>query len=392
MKATATRVFERRLRSLHEIPQLRRVERHSAGEGNSGNAIIHGDNLPALELLQGSLAGAFRCIYLDPPYNNGEIYTHYRDDLDHAQWLRAIRSRLERLHPLLRADGSVWISIDDSEVHYLKVACDGVFGRKNFVGSIIWQQRTTRENRRVFSNNHEYILVYAKDAKRFAATRNQLAPTAEFFKRYKNPDDDPRGSWQSVSANVQAGHATPSQFYTLKAPNGTVHQPPKGRCWVYNKARMELAIATGEVWFGRNGNGVPRLKRYLKPTSGLTPSTLWPADEVGTSLSAKKHLLQFFPDADLFDTPKPEQLLARILQIATDPGDFVLDAYLGSGTTAAVAHKMGRQYIGIESGDHSVTHCVQRLRRVIKGDGTGISAESDWKGGGGFDFYRLKAP
>lgn len=390
MRLSLRRIHERRARALNEIPQLQRVARLSVGEQYSGNAIIHGDNLLTLELLGDSLAGAVRCIYIDPPYNNGEIYTHYEDDLDHAQWLKGIKNRLELLKPLLSLDGSVWISIDDREVHYLKLACDTVFGRKNFVTSIVWQQRTTRENRRVFSNNHEYILVYAKDARRFAATRNQLQPTAEFFRRYKNPDNDPRGSWQSVSANVQSGHATSNQFYALRAPNGKLHRPPKGRCWVYSKEKMLEAIARGEVWFGRDGKGVPRLKRYLKETSGLTPPTLWLAEEVGTTLAAKKHLLRIFPNVDLFDTPKPESLLRRVLEIASDPGDLVLDAYLGSGTTAAVAHKMGRRYVGIELGSHVVTHCVERLRQVVKGDDTGVSADVQWKGGGGFDFYRLR--
>jgi adenine-specific DNA-methyltransferase len=380
------------VRTIEELPQFQRVARLSSPARGTANCLIHGENLAALEALGRVYADAVRCIYIDPPYNNGEKYTHYSDDLDHAQWLRAIRLRLERLRPLLSSDGSIWISIDDREVHYLKVAADSIFGRKNFVTTIVWQQRTTRENRKVFSNNHEYILVYARDAKRFAASRNLLAPTAELFGRYKNPDNDPRGPWQSVSANVQAGHATPNQFYTILGPDGREHRPPKGRCWIYSKEKMDAAIAQGEVCFGRNGKGVPRLKRFLKQTLGLTPPTLWTAEEVGTTLAAKKQLLQLFPDAELFDTPKPEALLRRIIQIASDPDDLVLDAYLGSGTTAAVAHKMGRRYIGIESGDHAITHCAERLRGVVKGDQTGISPDISWGGGGGFNFYRLRSP
>lgn len=390
MRQTVSRLREQRVHAVTDLPQLQRVSRLCAGDRDTGNAVICGDNLPILELLAFTHPEAVRCIYIDPPYNNGEVYTHYRDDLEHTQWLRGIRQRLERLPPLLRSDGSLWISIDDREVHYLKIAADAVFGRKNFVTTIVWQQRTTRENRRVFSNNHEYILVYAKDSREFGARRNLLQPTAEFFRRYKNPDNDPRGPWQSVSANVQAGHGTPSQFYALRGPDGRLHRPPKGRCWVYTNERMQAAIQRGDVWFGRDGDGVPRLKRYLNQTSGLTPPTLWLAEEVGTTLAAKKHLLQLFPDADLFDTPKPESLLQRILEIASDPGDVVLDAYLGSGTTAAVAHKMRRQYLGIESGEHAVTHCAERLRCVVDGDATGISERVGWSGGGGFDFYRLR--
>lgn len=389
MTASAQQVREIATPSKTKMLPFRRVAHLSAGENRTGNLIIHGDNLHALERLTPNFTERVRCVYIDPPYNNGESYTHYNDDLDHAQWLKSIRARLELLHPLLRSDGSIWISIDDREVHYLKVAADSVFGRKNFVSTIIWQQRTTRENRRAFSNNHEYILVYAKDARRFAATRNQLAPTSEFFRRYKNPDNDPRGPWQSVSANVQAGHGTSSQFYSIRAPNGSEHVPPKGRCWVYSKERMEEAIARGDVYFGRTGRGVPRLKRFLKQSAGLTPTTLWLGDEVGTNLSAKKQLLKLFPDAAVFETPKPESLLRKVLEIASDAGDIVLDAYLGSGTTAAVAHKMNRRYIGIEAGEHAVTHCAERLRMVVDGEPSGISGDVDWRGGGGFDFLRF---
>jgi adenine-specific DNA-methyltransferase len=334
-----------------------------------------------------------RCVYIDPPYNNGERYTHYNDDLERAQWLRDLRARLLAIAPLLRADGSIWISIDDREVHYLKVAADEVFGRENFVTTIVWQHRTTRENRRVFSNDHEYLLVYAKDVGEFSRCRNRLPGSAELFRRFKNPDNDPRGVWQSVSLNVQDGHATANQFYSVVAPNGRIHHPPKGRCWVYSAEKMKALVAQGNVWFGRDGNGVPRLKKFLRDsTTGLTPPTLWTADAVGTTLAAKKHLLQMFPSADVFDTPKPESLVRRVVEIASDPGDLVLDAYLGSGTTAAVAHKTGRKYIGIEIGPHAVTHCAERLRSVVRGEAGGISKDVSWAGGGGFDFFRLPRP
>jgi adenine-specific DNA-methyltransferase len=336
-----------------------------------------------------ALRGAVRCIYIDPPYNNQERYAHYHDALSHAAWLANLGERLEQLAPLLREDGSLWISIDDREVHYLKVAADAVLGRENFVSTVVWQQRTTRENRKVFSNNHEYLLVYAKDARRFRQARNPLAPSSDLLSRYKNPDGDARGPWQSVSANVQAGHGTASQFYVLVAPNGRRHEPPKGRCWVYSQRRMQQEIHARNVWFGKDGNGVPRLKRFLSESQpGLTPETLWTAAEVGTNDSAKKHLLQLLPDDTVFETPKPEALLHRILHIATHPGDLVLDAYLGSGTTAAVAHKMGRRYVGIEEGRQAVTHCFTRLRHVVEGERGGISEQVGWSGGGGFEFFR----
>lgn len=361
----------------------------SYGQRKTGNLLVQGENLEILGELAPEFSNRIKCIYIDPPYNNQERYTHYTDCSGHEQWTQEIGDRLARLAGFLAKDGSLWISIDDREVHYLKVLADKILGRQNFLTTIIWQQRTTRENRKVFSNNHEYLLVYAKDAQTFKATRNLLAPGAAVAERYKNPDNDPRGKWQSISANVQAGHATKGQFYEIVAPNGRRHVPPHGRCWVYTQARMQQEMADHNVWFGREGNGVPRLKKFLSEVNaGLTPETLWLASEVGTNKAAKKHLLSLFPDHPVFDTPKPEQLIERIFLIATNEGDMVLDAYLGSGTTTAVAHKMGRRYIGIEQGLHAVSHCVQRMKQVVDGEAGGISGSVNWSGGGGFDFYR----
>ncbi|MBI3897331.1 MAG: site-specific DNA-methyltransferase [Gammaproteobacteria bacterium] len=368
---------------------LEHVAALSYGARNIGNLVIQGENLSVLDTIASRYVGRVRCIYIDPPYNNQERYTHYDDDLDHETWLQNITLRLTRLVDFLRDDGSLWISLDDREIHYLKVAADRIFGRKNFISTIVWQQRTTRENRKVFSNNHEYVLVYAKNARVFRDRRNPLPITSVVADRYKNPDNDPRGPWQSVSANVQAGHATPSQFYEIIAPNGKRHSPPLGRCWAYNKVRMKEEMSKNNVWFGRDGNGVPRLKKFLKDSRpGITPHTLWAAAEVGTNDSAKKHQLELFPKKSVFETPKPEGLISRILQIATNPDDLVLDAYLGSGTTAAVSHKMSRRYIGIENGAQAVTHCARRLRQVVDGEQGGISKNLSWLGGGGFDFYR----
>lgn len=358
--------------------------------GATDNAIIQGDNRLALELLNQRYQGKVRCAYIDPPYNNQEHYTHYTDDQDHEGWLADVVACVKQIKSLLSPDGSLWISIDDRQVHYLKVALDAIFKRENFVSTIVWQQRTTRENRKVFSNNHEYLLVYARDLRKFKDKRGLLEWDDVVLSRFKNPDNDPRGAWQSVSANVQAGHATKNQFYNVIAPNGQRHKPPKGRCWVYNEGRMKQEIAKNNVWFGKEGNCVPRLKRFLRNARrGFTPHTLWKAEEVGTNDHAKKHLLQLFPHMSLFDTPKPEALIQRILSIASGPNDLVLDAYLGSGTTAAVAHKMGRRYIGIERGDHAVTHCVDRVRKVIAGEQGGISASVGWTGGGAFQFFKL---
>jgi adenine-specific DNA-methyltransferase len=372
---------------------LQRIAKWSAGMPYSGNSLIQGDNLKVLSKLVAARPASIKCAYLDPPYNNGESYQHYFDSMGHDEWLLAVTARLKMVNAVLREDGSVWISIDDSEIHYLKVAADSVFGRENFVGTVIWERRTTRENRKVFSRNHEYLLVYAKNIATWSKARNPLPITDEVMGRYKNADNDPRGPWQSVSANAQDGHATPQQYYTLKAPNGKKHRPPKGRCWVYAKSKMLEEIAKNNIWFGRNGSAVPRIKQFLANRKvGLTPDTLWRAQQVGTTSDAKKHLISLFGEEPLFDTPKPEHLIHRILQISTNPGDTVLDAYLGSGTTAAVAHKMGRFYVGVESGEHIKTHCVRRLRQVIAGECGGISPLLGWQGGGSFDFYRLLSP
>lgn len=377
--------------ALDPMHALQHVPTLSLGEHGTGNMLIQGDNLSVLNELAPRFREQVRCVYLDPPYNNGESYLHYFDSMGHDEWLNAVTCRLRSVHPLLTEHGSAWISIDDSELHYLKVAADSVFGRENFIGTIVWERRTTRENRKVFSRNHEYLLAYAKNYAAWSDARNSMPLNEEIASRYQNPDNDPRGTWQSVTANVQDGHATPQQYYKLRSPGGKIHEPPKGRCWIYTKQKMLEEIRKNNVWFGRDGNGVPRLKKFLaERTAGLTPETLWRSDEVGTTAHAKKHLIELFDTKPLFDTPKPEALIKRVLHINSNPGDLVLDAYLGSGTTAAVAHKMGRRYIGIENGQHLETHCVHRLRQVIDGETGGISAEVGWEGGGGFDYYRVE--
>ena len=382
-KKRAIRTNEQSLGSFSRIAKL------SYGEAGTDNALIQGENLCVLNELQKKYAGKVRCVYIDPPYNNQERYRHYLDTRSHEAWLDMVVERLLAIKPLLTIDGSLWISIDDREIHYLKVAADEIFGRENFVTTVVWQQRTTRENRKVFSNNHEYLLVYAINQREFRTRRNPLPGGPTQLARYKNPDSDTRGPWQSISANVQAGHGTASQFYDLVAPNGKVHRLPEGRCWVYTKKKMQREITAGNIWFGKTGEGVPRIKRFLKFSNvGLTPETLWTAGEVGTNDEAKKQLLKLFPQESVFDTPKPEGLIRRVIEIATEPGDLVLDAFLGSGTTTAVAHKLNRRYIGIERGKQAVTYCAARQRLVVNGDLTGISNQVRWTGGGGFDFYR----
>lgn len=359
-------------------------------DNDSPHVLINGDNKEVLvELVkENRFTEKIACIYIDPPYNNGEEYNFYSDTASHEKWLNEMRDTLSLMWPLLMEDGSLWISIDDGEMHYLKVLCDELFGRSCFVTTIIWQQRNTRENRKAFSNNHEYLLVYSPNPTAYKKRRNLLPITEEYLSRYSNPDNDPRGPWQSVTANVQDGHAVPSQFYEIVAPNGKRHSPPPGRCWVYNKERMEREIAQNNIWFGRDGEGVPRIKKFISGSNkGLVPETIWDATFAGTNKDAKTQLrkLNIF-DKNLFDTPKPEELIRRIIEISTNENETVLDAFLGSGTTIAVAHKMNRSYIGVEVSKETCNYVLQRMEKVIHGEKGGISGDYGWTGGGEFDY------
>lgn len=371
-------------RILVEVPEK------SYGDKNTENMLIHGDNLLALKALEQDYTGKIKCIYIDPPYNTGSAFEHYDDNLEHSQWLNLMNLRLEILWRLLSDDGSIWISIDDDEQAYMKVLCDELFGRSSFIASIIWQKRTSPDMRAVISNGHDYILVYAKNKELFKQKRNRLPLSAEQQKSYKNPDNDPRGPWTSTDCTAQAGHGTAEQFYTLTTPAGRVIELPKSLCWRFTKERMEEEIAAGRIWLGKDGKGVPRKKTFLKDSTGVVPWTLWMNKEVGHNQEAKKEINVLFGSDNAFDTPKPERLIERIIHIATNSSDLILDSFLGSGTTAAVAHKMGRKWIGIELGEHCYTHCEPRLQKVVDGtDQGGISKAVNWQGGGGYKFYEL---
>lgn len=372
-------------RLLIEKPELSNCDRDPMTE----NMLIHGDNLLALKALENKFAGQVKCIYIDPPYNTGSAFEQYDDNLEHSEWLNLIRPRLELLWKLLSEAGSIWISIDDDEQAYMKVLCDEVFGRRAFVSTMIWQKRTSPDMRAAISDGHDYILVYAKNYDIFKATRNKLPLSEEQAKSYKNPDNDPRGPWTSTDCTAQAGHGTIEQFYTFTTPAGRVISLPPNLCWRFTKERLEEEIAAGRIWLGKDGKGVPRKKTYLSESTGVVPWTWWTNKEVGHNQEAKKEVNSLFGN-NSFDTPKPERLLERIIHIASNPGDLVLDSFLGSGTTAAVAHKMGRRYIGIEMGDHAYTHCKLRLDKVIAGeDKGGITKSANWQGGGGYRFYEL---
>lgn len=361
-------------------------------DDSSENLLVLGDALDAIRCLEHSegLGGTVRLAYIDPPFNRGEDFAHYDDALDHGVWLSMLRDRLLGIRDLLSSDGSVWLHLDDASQHYGRCLLDEVFGPKAFVATVIWQRRTSRDNRTAFSAMHDYIHVYAPaGASAWKRSRNALPDCG----RFANPDGDPRGPWRSVPMSAQSGHATARQFYTVVSPTGVEHDPPPGRCWTYSRERFEQLVGEGRVYWPRKGSGKPRLKRYAQEATGLSPSTIWLADEVGENAHAKKDMLALFSDRSAFDTPKPESLLERIIHIGSDPGDRVLDCFVGSGTTAAVAHKMGRRWIGVERSDHVFHHfTLPRLTAVVQGnDDVGISRRSRWTGGGGFRVAEVQA-
>jgi len=369
-------------RLLEHAPEL------SFGDPDTGNMLIQGDNLEGLKALLPYYAGRVKCVSIDPPYNTRSAFEHYDDNLEHTQWLSLMYPRLELLRELLSEDGSIWVTIDDNEAHYLKVVMDEVFGRKNFVANVIWQKKYSPQNdAEFFSPMHDHVLVYAKST---TSWKRNLVPRAEKQdKAYKNYDNDPRGLWKS--SDLTRPEHRDRDYYGITTPSGKVVYPARGRSWSRPPDEIERLRADNRLWFGRKDDAIPSLKRFLSEVKdGVVPTTIWVREEVGDNQDAKKEIKAINANA-IFDTPKPEYLIKRILEVATNQDDLVLDSFLGSGTTAAVAHKMGRRYIGIEMGEHAVTHCVPRLQKVIEGEQGGISEAENWKGGGGFRFYRLGA-
>lgn len=373
-------------RLLEPVPSLH------YGEVDSPNMLIEGDNLDALKALLPYYAGQVKCIFIDPPYNTKSAFEHYDDNLEHSQWLSMMYPRLELLRELLAVDGSIWVTIDDNEGHYLKVLMDEIFGRSRFVASNIWQKRYSRDNNSAIGDVHDYVLCYAVNPEKFKQIRNRVAVDSKTRSFYRNPNDDPKGPWRLIPMN--GAGLRPNQQYPVSTPSGKTIYPPEGRHWSVLEDKFLELVAQGKVYFGKKGDASPGLIRYLSEVDGLVPWTWWPHEEVGHTDESKKEMHRIFGVADAFDTPKPERLLQRIIHIASNPGDLVLDSFLGSGTTAAVAHKMRRRWIGIETGDHARTHCLPRLRRVVDGEQGGISEIVGWpvSGGGGFRFFKLGSP
>lgn len=387
-------------RILVEDPEKSYHAQHRVGESDLfDNKLIFGDNLLALKALEQEYAGKVKCVFIDPPYNTGSAFEHYDDGVEHSLWLSLMRDRIAIIRTLLDEDGCLWITIDDNEAHYLKILCDETFGRANFVANVVWQKKSSPQANAVWlSDSHDHILVYAKQKQSWRP--NLLSRSEEADSRYKNPDNDPRGIWTSGDCSISlTGGQRGAQFaktgfseniYELTTPSGRKLLPPKGNCWRFSANRFAELIGENRIWFGKDGKNVPRYKRFLSEVQdGVVCQTVWLRTEVDDNQKAKREV-KAFDEENVFATPKPEKLLERILHISTNPGDLVLDSFLGSGTTAAVAHKMGRRWIGIELGEHCHTHCIPRMKKVIAGeDPGGITKTVDWKGGGGFRYYKL---
>jgi adenine-specific DNA-methyltransferase len=352
------------------------------------NRLIFGDNLLALKALEQEFTGKIKCIFIDPPYNTGSAFEHYDDGIEHSLWLSLMRDRLVLIQKLLSDDGSFWVTIDDNEAHYLKVLCDEIFGRSNFLSTVIWQKKYTQANDAVnFSDNHDFILVFAKDKTKFIL--NSLPREEKQNQAYKNPDNDKRGNWKATPLHAKSGGSNSTKFI-YKFNNGVVWTPPTGTFPRFREESLRRMDNNNEIWFGANGKSIPSRKTFLSDVKqGVSPKSIWLYDEVGHNHEARTEAKLLLPD-DPFGTPKPERLMQRIITLATNPNDLVLDSFAGSGTTGAVAHKMGRRWIMVELGEHCQTHIIPRMKKVIDGiESGGITDAVGWKGGGGFRYFHM---
>ncbi|MBV8812350.1 MAG: site-specific DNA-methyltransferase [Acidobacteriaceae bacterium] len=355
------------------------------------NRLIFGDNLLALKALEQEFAGKVKCVFIDPPYNTGSAFSHYDDGLEHSIWLSLMRDRLELIRRLLADDGSLWITIDDNEVHYLKVLCDEVLGRSNFVASLAWHKRVSPANdAKFFSGDFDHILVFARNKEVWRP--NRLARNESQLGNYRNPDGDARGAWNSSAYTcAKTADERPNLYYPIKNPfSGQEVWPSRTRVWAYDRSSHERNVQQGLLYWGKDGTArMPRIKKFETETRPVVPRSIWEYEEAGHNQESKLENEKLFPGVS-FSTPKPERLLKRVLEVASVPGDLVLDSFAGSGTTGAVAQKMGRRWIMVELGEHCHTHIIPRLQKVIDGkDSGGITEALKWKGGGGFRYYRL---
>lgn len=374
------------------------------------NRLIFGDNLLALKALEHEFAGKVKCVFIDPPYNTGSAFTHYDDGVEHSIWLSLMRDRLELIRRLLSEDGSIWITIDDNEAHYLKILCDEVYGRLNFVANVVWQKKSSPQaNATWLSDSHDHVLVFAKNKEIFRP--NKLSRTEKQNAIYKQSDEFDgidksgktygRGPWfpGDFTLSLASGQrgkqfaktGVSENIYEITTPSGRIVLPAPGRAWAYVRSSYERLRADNRVYFGKDGSSKPTIKRFLSEIEdeGVVVMTTWHYSEVGENRTAAQEV-KAFNQNDPFATPKPEALLRRIIELGTQPGEIVLDSFAGSGTTGAVAQKIGRRWIMVELGEHCQTHIIPRLKKVIDGeDEGGVTKAVNWKGGGGFRYYYL---
>ena len=385
----------------------------SAGDPDAGNLLVQGDNLEALKALLPYYAGKVKCIYIDPPYNTGNENWIYNDNVGspeikawlgkvvgkeaedlsrHDKWLCMMYPRLRLLKEFLHKDGSIWISIDDIEVHSLRALMDEVFGRTNFVASNIWQKRYSRENREAIGDVHEYVLIYARDPERFKTTRNLISLTEDQAKIYKNGNNDPLGRWRGIPMTAQGFR--PNQMYEIVSPAGVVHRPPEGRCWGMIESEFEKLRSEGRIYFGKDGRAQPSVIRYLSEVEGFVPWTLWTHDEVGHTDEAKKEIREIFGTQTAFDTPKPTRLIERIIQISTQPGDIVLDSFAGSGTTGHAAFRVNslggakRRFILVEMEENIAREVTAKRLEYAAVESTDQTADHQKVADNGYRFLR----
>jgi adenine-specific DNA-methyltransferase len=376
------RVTEVRL--LHQAERIGEVANTLAD-----NLLIRGDSYDALHALVRTpeyavrYRGKVKLIYIDPPFNTGQAFEHYEDALEHSVWLGMMRERLLLIRELLAPDGSVWVHLDDAEMAYCRVLMDEIFGRGNFVATVVWQKIHARNNSaQHLSTDHDYLLVYARE--KTSLTLGRVERTELSDGDFWNPDDDPRGNWRR--SDLTASKPYSDGRYEVVGPYGDRFAPRGNRWWSVSRETFEDLRADNRLWWGKTGRTFPFRKRFQSELGGLVPTTIWSHDEVGDNRQAKGEITRLFDRTAIFSTPKPERLLKRIIQIASRPGDIVLDCFAGSGTTGAVAHKMGRRWVMAEVSPSTIESFTRpRLEKVVHGaDAGGITAEVAWLGGGGF--------
>ncbi len=376
-----------------ELVEESKASTSSARTGVFDNLLIQGDNLEALKALLPFYRGQVKCIFIDPPYNTKSAFEHYDDNLEHAQWLSLMLPRLQLLRELLREDGSIWVTIDDNEGHYLKVLMDEVFGRGNFVANVVWEKSDSpKMDSLQFSTRHDHLLVACKNASSFTLKRLDT----EMASHYDKVDENGRNYYlkplRAMGGQGDSRETRPNLYYPLIAPDGSEVYPKRtdGKDGAWRWSRIKVADEASRIEWRTGKNGWSAYFRiFADQNTGRPSETIWTHSDVGSNRTSKAEVKAFFDDAGAFTTPKPEALIKRVLELATNEGALVLDSFLGSGTTAAVAHKMGRRWIGIEMGEHAATHCLPRLQKVLDGEQGGISKAVNWTGGGAFRFLRL---